>query len=422
MPKFDYIAIDVHGLETTGLVESADSERAIRSLKARGLYPTSLRSAEGSRGGRGGMGDGSRGSPVESWTEIRLPFVAPVSAKKQAIFTRQLATLLRAGLPLLRGLEVLIRQERSPVLRRTIAALADDIRSGATLSDALARHPRVFDELYLGMVRAGEAGGVLDVVLDRLAHFAEKSLRLRGRVRAALVYPVIVLAVAGLILVGLLVFVVPRFQQIFADLLKGAPLPPLTQAVLTVSEVVRTHYLAALLAFGAVWIGFRLFRQTRAGGRLIDGWKINSPLFGELLLKSIVARFSRTLGTLLASGVPILSAMNIARDTCGNRRVGDAVAFAHDRVKEGAPLARPLESARIFPPMVIGLIEVGEHTGQLPEMLNKIAEIYDEEVDQAVAGLGSLLEPVLIVILASVVGIIVLALFLPIIRIVQFLT
>lgn len=422
MPKFDYTAIDVHGLETTGLVESVSSEQAIGSLRARGLYPTNLRPADGLPAVRDGTGGEQRDRTAGPWAEIRWPFTAPVGAKKLAVFTRQLATLLRAGMPLLRGLEVLIRQERSPVFRRTISALADAIRSGATLSDAMARHPRVFDELYLGMVRAGEAGGVLDVVLDRLARFAEKSLRLRGRVRAALVYPVIVLLVAGLILVGLLVFVVPRFRQIFADLLKGAPLPPLTQAVLAVSEVVRTHYLAVLLAFGAVWIGLRFFRQTPAGGRLIDGWKIKSPLFGDLLLKSIVARFSRTLGTLLASGVPILHAMSIARDTCGNRRVGEAVEFAHDRVKEGAPVARPLESARVFPPMVIGLIEVGEHTGQLPEMLNKIAEIYDEEVDQAVAGLSSLLEPVLIVLLAGVVGIIVLALFLPIIRIVQFLT
>ncbi|MBI2515390.1 MAG: type II secretion system F family protein [Opitutae bacterium] len=417
MPRFNYIAVDARGLETTGLVEALSSEQAIKQLKARGLFPTDVASAAAFQGN-----DRTPGQRIGLQMRLSLSFVPPVSARETAIFTRQLATLLRAGMPLVKGLEVLARQERNGAFRTIIPALTDDIRSGGTLSDALTRHPRVFDRLYLSMVRAGEAGGVLDVVLDRLAKFAEKSLQLRGKVRAAMVYPLIVLLVAVTILVGLLVFVVPRFRQIFADLLKGAPLPPLTQAVLAVSDAVRTHYLGTLAVLAVAWVAFNWFRRSPRGGRLVAGWVLRAPLFGDLWLKSIVARFSRTLGTLLSSGVPILSALLITRDTCGNLRVSDAIQLVHDRVKEGAPVARPLEGAQVFPPMVASMIEVGEHTGQLPEMLGKIADIYDDEVDNAVAGLSSLIEPILIVILAGVVGLIVVALFLPIIRIVQLLT
>jgi type IV pilus assembly protein PilC len=286
----------------------------------------------------------------------------------------------------------------------------------------MARHPRIFDRLYLNMIRAGEAGGVLDGVFDRLARFQEKSLHVRGKVVAAMVYPAVVLGVAVAILAGLLVFVVPKFQQIFADLLKGAPLPPLTRAVLAVSDVVRHHALLAGAGLIAAWVGFRIFRRTPAGARVVDTLVVKLPLFGDLFLKAIIARFGRTLGTLLSSGVPILAALLITRDTCGNARVAAAIMRVHDRVKEGAPVAQPLEATRVFPPMVTSMIEVGEHTGQLPEMLNKVADIYEEEVDNAVAGLSSLIEPILILFLALIVGTIVIALFLPIIRIVQLLT
>ncbi|MDP2136533.1 MAG: type II secretion system F family protein, partial [Candidatus Didemnitutus sp.] len=330
--------------------------------------------------------------------------------------------LLKAGMPLLRGLEVLSRQERNRAFQQIMEALADDIRSGSSLSEALARHPLVFDRLYVNMVKAGEAGGVLEVVLDRVAKFQEKSLQLRGKIKAAMMYPLVVMAVAVLILAGLLVFVVPKFQQIFADLLKGAPLPPLTQAVLVASDAVRQHYLVVLAVLIGGWIGFHLFRRSPSGSRWVDGWLIRLPLFGELLMKSLVARFTRTLGTLLASGVPILQAITITRDTTGNVRVADALEVVHDRVKAGEPVARPLERTQVFPAMVTSMIDVGEHTGQLPEMLSKVADIYEDEVDTAVAGLSSLIEPVLIVLLAGVVGTIVVALFLPIVRIVQLLT
>ncbi len=427
MPRFTYTALDAHGAEKTGLLDALDVKQVASLLKEQGLFPTEV-SVQGREGASRQTARPPETRTMDKSTprglkrELRLPFARPVSAKELAVFTRQLATLLRAGMPLLRGLEVLARQERKPAFQRVMAALAEAIKSGGTLSEAMAQHPKVFDRLYVNMVRAGEAGGVLDVVLDRLARFQEKSLQLRGKVTAAMLYPLIVMGVAVLILIGLLVFVVPKFKQIFADLLKGAPLPPLTQAVLTVSEAVRQHFLVLIGVAVALWIAFRFFRGTPAGARLLDTLAVRVPLFGSLVLKAIIARFGRTLGTLLSSGVPILPALLITRDTCGNSRVAGAITEVHDRVKEGAPVARPLEATRVFPPMVTSMIDVGEHTGQLPDMLGKVADIYEEEVDNAVAGLSSLIEPLLILFLALVVGTIVIALFLPIVRIVQLMT
>lgn len=437
MPRFAYTALDNRGAEKSGQLDAVSLESATAALKAKELFPidvsatstsastTKVEPAAASR--KPAVKPPTAPAPVKKPArtldmEIRLPFVRPVAAKELSIFTRQLGTLLKAGMPLLRGLEVLGRAEKNRAFRKIIEALAEDIRSGGTLSEAMARHAQVFDRLYVNMIKAGEAGGVLDVVLDRLAKFQEKSLQLRGKVKAAMVYPLIVMTVAVLILAGLLVFVVPKFKQIFADLLKGAPLPPLTQAVLAASEAVRSHYLVALAVLVGLWVAFKAFKKTPRGAQLIDGWVVRAPIFGELIMKSLVARFTRTLGTLLSSGVPILQAITITRDTTGNARVAAALEVVHDRVKEGDPVANPLESTQVFPPMVASMIEVGEHTGQLPDMLNKVADIYDEEVDTAVAGLSSLIEPLLIVFLALVVGTIVIALFLPIIRIVQLLT
>jgi len=423
MPRFAYSAMDGRGTPCAGQVEAAHADAAVAALRERGLFPLELSAVSGEAVAETPARRGNA-KPSGRWQdiEIRLPFVAPVGVRERAVFTRQVSTLLRAGMPLLRGLEVLGRQEKNRVLREVIEATADEIRAGRKFSEALARHPAVFDRLFVNMVRAGEAGGVLEVVLERLARFQEKSLQLRGKVKAAPAYPIVVLAVATLILVGLLVFVVPKFEQIFADLLKGAPLPPLTQAVLAVSDVVRSHFLwVVLIACGLVW-AFRAYRRRPAGAQRVDGWLIRVPLFGDLLLKSLVARFARTLGTLLASGVPILPAILITRDTTGNACLAAALEVVHDRVKAGEPVAAPLAATAVFPAMVTSMIEVGEHTGKLAEMLQKVADIYEEEVDAAVAGLSSLIEPILIVVLAGVVGTIVIALFLPIVRIVQLLS
>lgn len=410
MPTFAYTALDGAGAEKQGRLDAADAQQVVAVLRERGLFPTEVKAAEGGE---------SAASRHRAW---RWPWGSGVRARELAVFTRQLGTLLRAGMPLLRGLEALGRQQRNEALQKVIGDLAEAIKTGDTLSAALARHPGVFDNLYVSMVRAGEAGGALDVVLERLARFQEKSLHVRGKVAAAMVYPLVVLGVAAAILSGLLVFVVPRFQQIFADLLKGAPLPALTRAVLAVSDLLRHNFLWIAVVLAASAVAFRFCRRTPAGARVVDSAIIRLPLFGELFLKAIIARFGRTLGTLLSSGVPILPALLIARDTCGNARLAAAIMHVHDRVKEGAPVARPLGASRVFPPMVSSMIEVGEQSGQLPEMLNRVAEIYEEEVDNAVAGLGALIEPVLILVLAAVVGTIVIALFLPIIRIVQLLT
>jgi type IV pilus assembly protein PilC len=414
MPSFTYTALDANGAEKRGLLDAPDAHEVAARLRERGLFPTGVTPTE--RTLLEAVPAGQR-----SWLAA-IPLLKPVGARELAVFTRQLGTLLRAGMPLLQALEALGRQQRNERFRHVVESLADGIRTGDTLSVAMARHPRVFDPLYLSMIKAGEAGGVLDAVLDRLARFQEKSLHVRGKVVSAMVYPAVVLAVAAAILAGLLVFVVPRFQQIFADLLKGAPLPPLTRAVLGVSEAIRGHIWLVAGLLIAAWLGFRFFRRTATGALLVDTLVVKLPLFGDLFLKAVIARFGRTFGTLLSSGVPILPALLITRDTCGNARVAGAILRVHDRVKEGAPVARPLEATRVFPPMVTSMIDVGEHSGQLPEMLNKVADIYEEEVDNAVAGLSSLIEPILILFLALVVGTIVVALFLPIVRIVQLLT
>ena len=433
MPRFAYTALDSRGAKKTGLLDAPDAKQVAAILRDQGLFPTDVGLTQSNKETKKTPSVASspfasfafsreESAPVWSSFVFNLPFGRIVKPKELAVFTRQLSTLLRAGMPLLRGLEVLARQERNRAFCRVLEALAEAIKSGCMLSESMAQHPRVFDRLYLNMIRAGEAGGVLDVVLDRLAHFQQKSLQLKGKITAAMVYPLMVLAVAVTILAGLLVFVVPKFKQIFTDLLKGAPLPPLTQLVLTVSDVVKHHYLIALGALAAIWIGLKVFARTPHGARLVDTLAVRLPLFGELFLKGIIARFGRTLGTLLSSGVPILPALLITRDTCGNARVAGAITAVHDRVKEGAPLARPLEATQVFPAMVTSMIDVGEHTGQLPEMLGKIADIYEDEVDSAVAGLSSLIEPILILLLALVVGTMVIALFLPIVRIVQLLT
>jgi len=425
MPLFTYTAVDTRGVKKKGTMDGADVRQLSATLRGQGLFPVKVELIAGperKNGNRPGVRpaqaaptDGPGGKRPRRW----LRWGSGVRPRELAVLTRQLATLLRAGMPLLRGLEVLSRQERKAALRAVLESLAEGIKSGGTLSEAMARHPRLFDRLYLNMIKAGEAGGVLDVVLERLARFQEKKLQLEGKVKAAMVYPLIVMAVAVFILVGLLVFVVPKFKQIFSDLLKGAPLPPLTQAVLTASDAVKNHYGLVLVAGTVGWLAVKLAARSKGGSRVLDRMTLRLPLFGDLFLKGIVARFGRTLGTLLSSGVPILPALLITRDTCGNARVSAAITLVHDRVKEGASVARPLEATGVFPPMVASMMDVGEHTGQMPEMLGKVADIYEDEVDTAVAGLSSLIEPIMILFLAMMVGTIVIALFLPIVRIVQ---
>jgi type IV pilus assembly protein PilC len=345
-----------------------------------------------------------------------------IAPKELAAFTRQLATLVGAGMPLLRTLEALSRQQRNALFGTTLDALSDAIRGGGTFSGGLARIGPPFDPLYVNMVKAGEAAGVLGVVLERLALLLEKRERIKGRVRAALTYPIVIMLVALAIVAALMVFIVPRFQGIFDGMLKGQPLPPLTLAVLGLSQFIRRHALWALLTPVVAGMVLRFSAKTEKGRQAVDALVLRLPLLGPLLLKTAVVRFTRTLGTLLAGGVPILAALTITRHTAGNRRVAGAIGQVHDRIKEGDTIAAPLRAARIFPDMMTGMVEVGEETGALPEMLARVADAYEEEVDTTVAGLTSILEPLMIVAMAVVVGIIVVALFLPIVRIVQLLS
>ncbi|MEN9811648.1 MAG: hypothetical protein RL479_334 [Verrucomicrobiota bacterium] len=351
-----------------------------------------------------------------------LSFGRPVNEKGLTVFTRQLATLVKAGMPMMRGLEVLARQEKRPAFRQVIEDLADAIRSGGNFSDGLSAHPKTFDRLYVNMVRAGEAGGVMDTVLDRLSVFMEKAVKIRSKVTAAMVYPSIISVVAGGIMTVLMVFVVPKFQEVFFTMLKGKPLPWLTSVVVAVANVMRENLLGVILTLSVGGTAFWLFKRSRFGTRVLHWIVLRVPVLGDLLLKAAIARFTRTFGTLLASGVPILQALTITRETSGNVHISDAINVVHDRVKEGDNVAKPLEATKIFPGMVTSMIEVGEETGALPDMLTRIADNYDEEVDNAVAALTSIIEPVMIVFMAVGVGIIVIAMFLPMIELIKSLS
>ncbi len=338
-----------------------------------------------------------------------------VKSKVLTTFTRQLATLVDAGLPLLRGLRVLEKQERDRTLKRIIGELAVAIEGGATFSESLAQHPKVFNRLFVNMVKAGELGGVLEVVLNRLSEFMEKAQKIKGKVIAAMFYPVAVMVVAVGILALLMIVVVPKFEAIFKDMLEGEALPAFTRFVLGVSNTIKNHLLGTIGAIFVFVVFFKIFAATKIGRKVLDKIYLKVPVMGPVVSKVAIARFTRTLGTLISSGVPILQALTIVRETSGNVIVADAVNAIHESVKEGETITQPLEASGVFPPIVISMVDVGEQTGALPEMLMKIADNYDEEVDNAVSAMTSLLEPIMIVFLAVIVGSIVIALFMPLI-------
>jgi type IV pilus assembly protein PilC len=422
MPKFNYVALDSKGREMTGVLEGDDTASALRQIHELGYFPTNVTKL--SNGNRRVPAPSNSKAPAKPSArkrvrQLKLELFRPSGVRPKVLtaFTRQLAALIDAGLPLLRGLDVLREQEENAVLRRTIANVSEAIESGSTLSDALTQHPKVFNRLYVNMVRAGEAGGVLDVTLDRLAGFQEKAQKIKGKVTAAMVYPGVVMAVAVAILTFLMVVIVPRFREIFAELLEGRPLPVLTEFVMGTSALIKDHFWIVAGVAVAGWVALKLVGRTPKGRYVLDALKLKLPVLGRLIRKASIARFSRTLGTLISSGVPILQALTIVRDTTGNAAIAPAVTRVHDAVKEGERIVQPLKASGVFPPLVVSMVDVGEQTGALPDMLLKVADIYDEEVDNAVAGLTSLLEPVMIVFLAVVVGAIVISMFLPLLAI-----
>lgn len=425
MPKFNYVAMDSRGKETKGTLEVTNQNEAISRLKEMGYFPTKVVEADKTKDKPDKKTKTSPSGKAEPKKKgFNFNFQIPglsgkVKSKVLTTFTRQLATLVDAGLPLLRGLRVLERQEKHPTLKRIISDLAVSIEGGSTFSEGLAQHPKVFNRLYVNMVKAGELGGVLEVVLNRLSEFMEKAQKIKGKVIAAMFYPAAVMTVAVAILTILMVFVVPKFKAIFTDMLEGQDLPAFTQLVLGISEMIAGHFIITLICVVAFFIGLKLFTRTKLGRRLFDKFKLNFPLLGPVISKVAISRFTRTLGTLVSSGVPILQALTIVKETSGNVVIGDAVGAVHESVKEGETITAPLEAANVFPPMVVSMVDVGEQTGALPEMLMKIADNYEEEVDNAVSAMTSLLEPIMIVFLAVVVGSIVIALFLPLITLID---
>ena len=421
MPSFAYTALDSRGQEVRDTMEAGSEQEAVQALRQAGYYPTSVAPAGKAPKAVKAAKAPKAAKAARTGKSIRIPFLdrKTVKPKTLMIFTRQLATLIDSGLPLLRGLTVLGKQEPDPVMRTTVSKLGDAVQGGSTFSDALSQHPRIFNKLYVNMVKAGELGGVMELVLVRLADFQEKAQRLKNKVVSAMFYPIIVLIIATAIMAFLLVFIVPKFQQIFAEMLGGKPLPMLTQFVIDASTFVQERFFFIVGALVLIIVGYSFASRTPKGKAFLDAFRLKLPLFGDLVKKSAISRFSRTLGTLVTSGVPILQALNITRDTAGNAVLTEAIQQVHDSVKEGESIVMPLEKSGIFPPMVVSMIDVGEETGQLPEMLLKIADVYDDEVDNTVAGLTSLLEPIMIVFLAVVVGTIVIALFLPLISIIS---
>lgn len=428
MPSFEYKALDAQGRESVGTLEAASQGEAVTALRQAGYFPTSVVEAgkapkPKAKGGKVAKAK-TPAAPAapgakKSLGSFTLFQRKTVKAKTLMVFTRQLATLIDAGLPLLRGLNVLAKQEKDLVLKNATEKIAESVQGGSTFSEGLAQHPRIFNKLFVSMVKAGEVGGVLELVLTRLAEFQEKAAKVKNKVKSAMFYPVTVIVIAIGIVSYLMVAIVPKFQQIFNDLLGGRPLPALTQFVIEVSNFVQAYIIWIALGVGLVASAWIWFSRWPKGRRILDRLSIRIPLFGDLVKKSAIARFSRTFGTLVTSGVPILQALTITSETADNTVISDAIGKVHDSVKEGESIVQPMEASGIFPPMVVSMVDVGEETGQLPDMLLKIAEVYDDEVDSSVAGLTSLLEPIMIVFLAVVVGTIVIALFLPLITIIE---
>ncbi len=344
---------------------------------------------------------------------LNIPgFGGGVSDKDIVIFTRQFATMIDAGLPLVQCLEILSAQTENKSLAKAVGEVRTAVEGGSTYAEALRRHPKVFDDLYVNMVAAGESGGILDTILNRLAKHIEKTMKLKAKIKSAMVYPAVVIIVAGVVVSVLLIWVIPIFAKIFSDFGKALPAP--TMLVLKASDIMRKYFLIVIGILGGVTYGLKRFYKTEEGRRIIDRFFLKLPVFGDLIRKAAVAKFTRTLGTLISSGVPILEGLGIIARTAGNKIVEDAILNARTSISEGKTVAEPLGASKVFPAMVVQMIAVGETTGALDAMLTKIADFYDDEVDTAVSTLTSLLEPMLMVFLGIVIGFIVVAMYLPI--------
>jgi type IV pilus assembly protein PilC len=400
MAGFAYSAISIDGLETVGEVHAPDLEAAREQLRVRGLLAHSLREL-----------------PASGEEGMRTAF-KKIKPRSMQVFSRQFATMIEAGLNIVAALVILEEQTDDMYLAEVISELRADVEGGLLLSQAMARHPKVFNDLYVSMVQAGEASGMLDHVLDRVAEQIEKETKIKRRVKGAMVYPTVVFTFATLVLIAMLMFIVPIFAKIFTSL--GGHLPMLTQLVVNASNILRDRWYIVfpLIAF-MIW-GFFRYKKTESGRQMWDRFKLRIPLkIGEVVLKVTMARLLRTLATLVAAGVDIIKALEIAGSTAGNWLVETAVADVRVKVQEGIPIAEPLTQDPLFPPMVSQMVKIGEETGELEKMLSKIADFYEDEVDTAIQSLTSIIEPILMIGVGFMVGIIVIAMYLPMFKMMQ---
>jgi type IV pilus assembly protein PilC len=392
MPKFAYSARPAAGGDIqNGEIELANKDDVLAYLHKQRMIPVSVR---------------------EKAKEFRIQFGTGVKTRDVVIFTRQFATMINSGLPLVQSLDILAEQTENPNLRKTIQDVLYDVESGHTLADAMGKHQKIFSELYVNMVAAGEAGGILDTILLRLAAFLEKNDALLRKIKGAMIYPAVILSVAAIAICILLIFVIPTFQKMFSS--AGVPLPLPTRIVIAASAVLQSYWWAIAIAIAAIIFGIRSFYKTDQGQLTIDALLLKLPILGDVQRKSAVSRFTRTLGTLVSSGVSILEGLEITAKTAGNRVIHDAVMGSRASIAGGETIAGPLKESGVFPPMVVQMINVGEQTGGLDEMLTKIADFYDEEVDAAVDAMLSAMEPIMIVVLGVVVGGMIVAMYLPI--------
>ena len=413
MATYVYTAVDGNGKELKGKIQATTEDMAALELRKKGLFPTMVRSEIKDK-----IAKRKKNKTAAEMKGFSIGG-GKIRKKDLMVVTRQLATLLEAGLPLIRSLRTLERQTKKIGIKKVLGKVADSVEEGSTFSEALAKEPRSFDRLYLNMVRAGEAAGAMETILGRLAAFMEKKAKIIGKIKSAMVYPMAVLIIAGGITIFLMAFIVPRFRDIFKDLTPGKGLPALTEWVINASNYMQHNFLVIIGVIVGFIVVYNVLYRTKYGRLGIDTVKYRMPLIGPIISKGSISRFARTLGTLMAAGVPVLTALNIVRDTSGNEVVARAVQQIHNAVKEGEGIAGPLSITNVFPQMVISMIEVGEETGRLPEMLDRIADTYDEEVDNAVGALTSMLEPLMIVFMGLIVGTIVIAMFLPLIGLID---
>jgi type IV pilus assembly protein PilC len=415
MPKFVYEAMNQSGQEVKDEIEAPSSKDALAKIRSLGYFPTRIREKGGKKPA------GATASTKKKKKGGGGINIGGVKTKVVTQFTRQLSTLQDAGLPILRSIQILGDQQKPGLMKNTLLTVADDVEGGATLSEAFSKHPRAFDRLYVNMIAAGETGGVLDVICQRLAEFMEKAQRLKRKVVGAMIYPTVVIAFAGGIVTGIMIVVVPKFKEIFEDF--DTKLPAVTTMLIDFSSWVvgGTPPGWAVMVFSpvALVVFFKLVRQSKGGRYVSDVVFMKVPIMGSIISKTGVARFTRTLGTLINAGVPILEAINITKETSGNEVLARALEGVHDSIREGDTFAGPLRSAKVVDGIVTNMIEVGEETGDLDKMLIKVADNYDDEVETLVGSLVSLLEPIMVVVLGGIVGFIVIALFLPMVTLIQ---